>query len=553
MDNRTLLIALDIVLLNGALFSLIIGRRDKPRYGAWQISSLLSLGGFLLLSFQLYLPTWVTIIIANVLIVIGQYAQVLAALRVNECVQRMPRLFFPTLMAIYAALFLFFTYPSFNTAARVIILSACVAVTSGYGSFLLFQHSRGGSRRNDFHVLELTILFLATSLFFLFRIGITVYSGLKMTSLIEQDLNTSIAFLFVIFQHLAFFMGMATASLRKKNFLLRIDKERFQYLFSFLNDTAAHLDLQELYQRIGEILTQTLNIDSGGIFLFDEERKGLTLAYPINYLGIDTSSVEYLERGDGLIWQAIEGDAVVAIDVKDYPETPFRDQMKKKGIRFVSAAPIKTVDGIIGGITALFTSQESHLMMDRHLFYYLGEQIGLVLHNALMYGEVSSIAHTDMLTGLYTRRKFSEILAAEAKRSKRYSRSFCIAMADMDHFKEVNDSAGHACGDRLLQTAAAIFKRECRDTDYICRWGGEEFMFLFLDTNLETALPITERIRSTFEEASCQCTGSFSTTISIGLTQSNHDIPLDGLIKKADELLYVAKRAGRNRVVPGLL
>jgi diguanylate cyclase (GGDEF)-like protein len=122
-------------------------------------------------------------------------------------------------------------------------------------------------------------------------------------------------------------------------------------------------------------------------------------------------------------------------------------------------------------------------------------------------------------------------------------------MADIDLFKQVNDSAGHECGDRLLQTAAALFLRECRDTDYVCRWGGEEFMFLFIDTDLAKASVIAERIRAAFESVSYECAGTERRTISIGLTQSGPDVPVDRLIKRADDLLYEAKRTGRNRVV----
>ena len=551
MDNFSLMIALDIVLLSCLLFSLIIGGRIRSRRDSWQISSLLSLGGFLLLSFQSQLPIWGTVILANFLILLGHYAQIIAALQINDCYDRMPRIYLPLMAAIYLILYFYFTYFIFNTAVRVIIISSLITVNSVYGSLLLFRHSSRDNRKISFYATELVLLFIVTSLFFIFRICITLVSDLKMSSLIEPNLYNSISFLFSILQHLVFFMGMATASLRRKNNMLRTDKERFQYLLSFLKDTARHLEIDELYKRISEILTQTLNIDSGGIFLFNEDRKGLFLSHPINYLNLDIADVKYLERGNGLIWEAIEGDTVVMRGVKDYPDTPFRAQMEKTGIKSIAVVPIKTIDGIIGGITALFTSDERHLMMDSELFYYLGEQIGLVLHNAMMYGELSLIAHKDMLTGLYTRRKFLEILAIEANHTKRNLHRFCIAMADIDHFKVVNDTSGHDCGDRLLKAAASIFLNECRDTDYICRWGGEEFMFLFLDTDLDKAFSISERIRISFDKYACQCTGVINTTISIGLTESNPEVAIDILIKKADKLLYDAKKAGRNRVISG--
>ena len=95
-------------------------------------------------------------------------------------------------------------------------------------------------------------------------------------------------------------------------------------------------------------------------------------------------------------------------------------------------------------------------------------------------------------------------------------------MADLDYFKRVNDTAGHECGDRLLRTAAEVFLRECRNTDYVCRWGGEEFMFLLVDADLGKATIVAERVRAAFERASrgCGCGDEGPRTVSIGVTQS---------------------------------
>lgn len=501
MDNRTLLIALDIILLSCALFSLVIGCRGGDRGGAWRAASLSNLGGFLLISFQPSLPPWAAVVAANSLIVFGTYSQVAAASRVVGRAEPEHHVVLPAVLALFAGFFLYFTYASFDTSARVVVVSSFIAAISGGGAVALL--SRPSSQRPGYRLpgIELAALFLCTALFFVSRIVVTVIDDRSMASLFAPDKYTSASFVFTILQNLVFFMGMATATLRAKNDQLRIEKERFQYLFSFLRDTAGHLDLDTLYLRIGDILTKTLSIDSGAIYLLDEGGESISLVHPINYLDIDTSSVLRLRRGEGIIWQAIERDEVVEVDLRDYPDSPIRDQMVSKGVRYLAVAPIRSADGVIGGISALFTAGGGRAEADKDLFYYLGEQIGLVLHNALKYGEISAIAQTDALTGLYTRRRFSEILSAEERRSGRSSSPFCLAMADLDFFKRVNDTAGHECGDRLLRTAAEVFLRECRNTDYVCRWGGEEFMFLLVDADLGKATIVAERVRAAFERA----------------------------------------------------
>jgi len=549
MDNRTLLIALDIVLLSCALFSLVIGRRGGDRGWAWRAASLSNFGGFLLISFQPNLPAWASVVAANALIVAGTYAQVAAAARLGGYAEAKHRVAIPILLALFLGSFLYFTYVRFDTAARVVVVSSFLAAINGGGAVILLSgppRPRAGHRPPG---IELAALFLCTALFFASRIVVTVVDDRSMVSLLDRDTYTSASFVFTLLQNLVFFMGMATATLRAKNDQLRIEKERFQYLFSFLRDTAGHLDLDALYLRIGDILTKTLSIDSGAIYLLDEGGESISLVHPINYLDIDTSSVLRLRRGEGIIWQAIERDEVVEVDLRDYPDSPIRDQMVSKGVRYLAVAPIRSADGVIGGISALFTAGRGRAEADKDLFYYLGEQIGLVLHNALKYGEVSAMAHTDALTGLYTRRRFSEILSAEERRSGRSSSPFCLAMADLDFFKRVNDTAGHECGDRLLRMAADLFVRECRDSDSVCRWGGEEFMFLFVDTELGSATLVAERVRAAFERSACGCAGDEPRTISVGLTQSEAGVPVDELVRKVDDLLYEAKRSGRNRVV----
>jgi diguanylate cyclase (GGDEF)-like protein len=103
-------------------------------------------------------------------------------------------------------------------------------------------------------------------------------------------------------------------------------------------------------------------------------------------------------------------------------------------------------------------------------------------------------ATTDSLTGMFNRRHFMALAEEELKRAHRYARPVCVGMADMDHFKAINDRHGHAVGDRVLKSLAELFGHTLRQSDWVCRYGGEEFAFLFTETTLAEAHRLAERL-----------------------------------------------------------
>jgi diguanylate cyclase (GGDEF)-like protein len=159
-------------------------------------------------------------------------------------------------------------------------------------------------------------------------------------------------------------------------------------------------------------------------------------------------------------------------------------------------------------------------------------------------------ANQDDLTGLYNRRALNTILEEQLNLHARRSIPCSLAMLDIDHFKSINDSFGHAVGDAILQALVKQLKRQIRSSDKLIRYGGEEFILVMTATELEEAEILSERIRQQIGLMRWnQLTDKRSLTISIGLTQVlDGDQPRD-LLKRADLALYHAKRSGRNRVV----
>jgi diguanylate cyclase (GGDEF)-like protein len=156
---------------------------------------------------------------------------------------------------------------------------------------------------------------------------------------------------------------------------------------------------------------------------------------------------------------------------------------------------------------------------------------------------------TDTLTGIYNRYYFNSALEKEIHRAHRYERSFALLMFDLDHFKNVNDTYGHAVGDRVLVSLSNLVASCLRESDIFARIGGEEFVIILPETGEELSLEIAERIRKNVEAHSFEPVKKV--TISIGLVRHRPEEDLEELLKRVDSALYAAKNSGRNRVIVG--
>lgn len=167
--------------------------------------------------------------------------------------------------------------------------------------------------------------------------------------------------------------------------------------------------------------------------------------------------------------------------------------------------------------------------------------------------QIRQLATHDDLTGLLNRRAMLDRMQLEQHRSLRSGSPLLIAQLDIDHFKAVNDTHGHAAGDLVLQRFADTVRRNVRDTDVLARWGGEEFVLLLCDTPAADAVALMERLRQAVQAMQvpvAQGGQPITVTVSIGLARHTPADPLAGTLERADQALYAAKAGGRNRVVP---
>ena len=169
--------------------------------------------------------------------------------------------------------------------------------------------------------------------------------------------------------------------------------------------------------------------------------------------------------------------------------------------------------------------------------------------------ELESLVRTDVLTGLSNRREFMSQLEIESHRHARSGRPFCLIVCDVDHFKKVNDSWGHPVGDAVLAQLGHILKSSTRDQiDTAARLGGEEFVLLLPDTDLDGAKRVASKVATSLRDHAFQADGgaSFHVTQSIGIAQV-HGGQGERALRIADKNLYIAKRGGRDQIVTSVV
>ncbi|MPQ68744.1 MULTISPECIES: GGDEF domain-containing protein [Pseudomonas] len=162
---------------------------------------------------------------------------------------------------------------------------------------------------------------------------------------------------------------------------------------------------------------------------------------------------------------------------------------------------------------------------------------------------LARMATTDSLTGLFNRRHMIALTEKELARHHRCPGNLTLMLMDIDHFKHVNDQYGHDIGDRVLDAVSLVLKHSMREQDFIGRWGGEEFLAVLPETDLDQAAVSAERIRKAIQALVIDSDGhKVSVTLSIGITQYRAQEALSNAIARADRALYEGKSAGRNRV-----
>lgn len=263
-------------------------------------------------------------------------------------------------------------------------------------------------------------------------------------------------------------------------------------------------------------------------------------------------TVERLAEGIGYLQQNHCDIVLLDMNLPDSSGLPTVTRL----LQAAPAAPVIVLTGISDesfGVEAVKAGAQDYLLkgdvdgrvLKRAMFHAVErKKLEIALKQAME--QLECQARIDYLTNIYNRMMFNELLEAELQRARRYGSEVSLIMFDLDHFKEVNDTHGHAMGDHVLKEVARLVACNIRSHDVFGRWGGEEFMVFTPKTGYNQAIILAEKLRSLCEAHDFG--NGLHVTASFGVTQFLADDTLDSFTGRADAALYVAKGNGRNRV-----
>ncbi len=312
----------------------------------------------------------------------------------------------------------------------------------------------------------------------------------------------------------------------------------------------ATLGINETLNEVMKCAMDIVKAQASAIVLFDAESRCFTDKYTV---GLSPNFVKNMSfRRGGLADEVFKNNHYILSN--DLPDTRYQlsDLVRQEGIASFVCLPLVSHKRRIG-VQYLYFHHRQELYDDEYALLGTLSHIATgAIGNAHLHTRAVTLSMTDELTHLFNRREFMVRLEQELLRSRRSNKPFSVIMADIDNFKDINDSYGHTTGDMVLTELAQIFMNITRDIDVVARYGGEEFIFLLPGAPDDIAFQVAERIRKSVEQLQLHISNKkpFHTSISMGIScfpKCAHDE--NSLIENADKALYVAKNSGRNQTV----
>jgi len=238
-------------------------------------------------------------------------------------------------------------------------------------------------------------------------------------------------------------------------------------------------------------------------------------------------------------------------DITKDPLCRSNDIIHLEGIRSSICVPMNTKNSCIGCITVYRKTTDLFSNHDLMLLSIFSTEAVQAVEKSQLLEELKAQATQDPLTGLWNKKALMNKLSVEIARCTRYKQSLAVMFIDLDGFKGFNDTQGHLMGDKLLHDFAKVLRRYCRKIDIIGRFGGDEFIIVAPQTDLEGAKNLAEKLRkktSEYDFLSIQADKKTTISCSIGIAIQEKNIGIDELLTQADQALYVSKHSGRDQV-----
>lgn len=326
----------------------------------------------------------------------------------------------------------------------------------------------------------------------------------------------------------------------------RSERSKLEQVLGVDQRISSILDLSHLVDFIIEKAAEILGAQRCSLMLLDMESQELLIkgAKGLDENVIRETRVKLGESISGLVARDFKPLVVMNIETDSIVARKNNPSYKSKS--FLSV-PVKLHDKIIGVVNVTDKDRRGEgifTQTDLKILSMIVQQAAIAIENANYCRELEYLSRTDSLTGLYNHRYFMRTLEDEVERSKRYAKSKCLLMFDIDDFKSYNDTYGHLAGDQALLKISQAVRKELRTVDKICRYAGDEFVIILPETNILQAEIIAGKIKKVISNLKLEKV----VTLSMGIAAYHKSIDGRDLILKADQALYQAKREGRGRV-----
>ncbi len=322
---------------------------------------------------------------------------------------------------------------------------------------------------------------------------------------------------------------------------------------SQITNLTSDLRQTTLLPAVVEVASSLLHAPRAALHLYNQHTKEMRCEFSI---GLSDDYLQQITRRFNQIpgAQVLKDKAFVLIpDVhQDSRTSPIQDLIAHEKFRAYAVFALPSPDGSLGALSLYWDEPRVISSEEIWVAELFAQRAGALLHTARLYEQASEESLTDALTGLPNRRALDQRLVEENQRSGRYGHPYALLMIDLDQFKAINDTYGHPIGDSVLQQITAVLRRAVRSTDFVSRYGGDEFAIILPESGLDKAKYVAEKLKSTLSGTRLHLPNEVESFISasIGVAICPNDTSeVEKLLSIADQRLYDAKRSGNGTIV----
>ena len=335
--------------------------------------------------------------------------------------------------------------------------------------------------------------------------------------------------------------------------LTQEQQEHITTISTIGQEVTSSLELNTVAEYVYSHIKELFNADVFSIGIYNKNQNLIDFPFTIEKgKALEDYQIHMTDNERLAVWCIKNQKEVVLSQLSDSSKYVTSVQTAAAGgmMQSIVYIPLMIEQNIVGCITVQREQEGSFNELQLNMMQTIASYTAIAVDNALTHQELKQASNTDYLTKLRNRRAFVEKAEYQLNVIERGNHDLCFAITDIDNFKQFNDTYGHDCGDYVLKEIAKTFISIIRKQDIVARWGGEEFVFMLPNTNLENAQFLLDKVRATIAAQHFSYQGhEFKISLTFGVTQAKSDIGLTQLMNTADEALYLGKQNGKNIVI----